>query len=294
MAVPEPAHPRPRPAQPSNPPRSGPAHLGPAHLGHAHPGEAHSAQPQPGQAQPGPARLARIPTEAAGQLGADLAAVRRGYGGGRLDERDLASTWVEQFARWFAAAAAPGSGVPEPNAMVFGTADAAGRPSARTVLLKGFGAEGLLLFTNYTSRKGQESAANPHGSLVFPWYSLERQVIVVGTVERVSAHRSAEYFHSRPRGSQLGAWASHQSAVLESRGELERRDAELVERWPPGTPIPVPPFWGGLLVVPETVEFWQGRPDRLHDRLRYRRTEGAGVAGGVPAGPGWIVERLSP
>ncbi|OHV68247.1 pyridoxamine 5'-phosphate oxidase [Pseudofrankia sp. BMG5.36] len=209
--------------------------------------------------------------------------MRRGYGGGRLEEGDLAPTWMEQFARWFADAAAAGSGIVEPNAMVFGTADAAGRPSARTVLLKGFGAEGFLLFTNYTSRKGTESAANPHGSLVFPWYALERQVIVVGTVERVSAQRSAEYFHSRPRGSQLGAWASHQSAVLSSRAELERRDAELVERWPPGTPIPVPPFWGGLLVVPETVEFWQGRPDRLHDRLRYRRADDT-----------WLVERLAP
>ncbi|MDT3444997.1 MULTISPECIES: pyridoxamine 5'-phosphate oxidase [unclassified Pseudofrankia] len=259
MAAPEPASTRPRPIQPT------------------------THQPRPGQAPPGHPHPARVPAETDTQLGADLAAVRRGYGGGRLEEGDLAPTWMEQFARWFADAAAAGSGIVEPNAMVFGTADAAGRPSARTVLLKGFGAEGFLLFTNYTSRKGTESAANPHGSLVFPWYALERQVIVVGTVERVSAQRSAEYFHSRPRGSQLGAWASHQSAVLSSRAELERRDAELVERWPPGTPIPVPPFWGGLLVVPETVEFWQGRPDRLHDRLRYRRADDT-----------WLVERLAP
>jgi|GEM_PF-56407 len=294
MATPEPVHSQPWPTQPP------------------------SSQPRPGEARPGQQRAARVVGEtaaeaagdgdvagdadvaggaeaagetAAAEFGADLAALRRGYGrgGGRLDEHGLAPTWVEQFAHWFDDAAAAGSGIVEPNAMVFGTADAAGRPSARTVLLKGYGAEGFLLFTNYTSRKGQESAVNPYGSLVFPWYALERQVIVVGAVERVSARRSAEYFHSRPHGSQLGAWASHQSAVLSSREELERRDAELAERWPPGTPIPVPPFWGGLLVVPETVEFWQGRPDRLHDRLRYRC-----VTTDASTAPAWIVERLSP
>jgi len=224
-------------------------------------------------------------TEPAGvDVPANLGGLRRVYDLGWLEERDLAPTWLEEFARWFAEAEAPGSGVLEPNAMVFATADAAGRPSARTVLLKGFSAEGFLLFTNYTSRKGQETAANPHGSLVFPWYALERQVIVVGSVERISPARSAEYFRSRPRGSQLGSWASRQSTVLSSRAELERRDAELAKRWPEGTEIPVPPFWGGLLVVPETVEFWQGRPDRLHDRLRYRHEES----------DRWIIERLSP
>ncbi|MBL7495370.1 pyridoxamine 5'-phosphate oxidase [Frankia sp. CNm7] len=222
---------------------------------------------------------------------ADLGRLRRGYGGGRLDERDLASTWVEQFARWFAEAADPGSGVLEPNAMIFATADAAGRPSARTVLLKGFDESGFLLFTNYTSRKGQECAVNPYGSLVFPWYPLERQVIVVGSVERVPSARSAEYFRSRPRGSQLGAWASRQSTVVASRAELDGRAAALAERWPAQTRIPVPPFWGGLLVVPETVEFWQGRRDRLHDRLRFRRRADAGAGA---EGVGWAVERLAP
>jgi pyridoxamine 5'-phosphate oxidase len=243
------------------------------------------------------ARLAVGSVPAGGaDVPANLGALRHSYDHGRLDDDDLAPTWVEQFARWFADAEAPGSGVFEPNAMVFGTADDAGRPSARTVLLKGFSAEGFLLFTNYTSRKGRESAANPHGSLVFPWYPLERQVVVVGAVERVSAARSAEYFRSRPRGSQLGAWASHQSAVLPSRAELERRDVELAARWPGDTPIPVPPFWGGLLLIPETVEFWQGRPDRLHDRLRYRRTAPPDPTDPAShAGPaGWTVERLAP
>lgn len=216
----------------------------------------------------------------------DPAAQRRGYRIGHLDETDLPPTWLEQFRAWFADVSAPDSGVVEPNAMVFATATPDGRPSARTVLLKGLDTRGFVLFTNYTSRKGRQVAVNPRGSLVFPWYARERQVVVDGAVERVTAAETDAYFQSRPRGSRLGAWASRQSSVIESRSALVERLIELERRWPDPEPVPTPPFWGGLRVVPESVEFWQGRPDRLHDRLRYRRE--------VRAGSGWVVERLSP
>jgi pyridoxamine 5'-phosphate oxidase len=211
----------------------------------------------------------------------DLAALRRSYARGELDEADAAADPFEQFSRWFVDA--QGAGLPEPNAMVLATADASGQPSGRTVLLKGFGPRGFRFFTGHLSRKGREIAANPRASLVFPWFPIERQVVVVGSVAAVSREETAEYFHSRPHGSQLGAWASRQSSVIDSRDELEERYAELLARWPEGTEVPVPDFWGGFIVVPETVEFWAGRASRLHDRLRYRRTPGA-----------WIVERLSP
>ena len=198
-----------------------------------------------------------------------------------LLETDLPADWADQFAVWFADAAA--FGLPEPNAMVVATADRSGRPSARTVLLKEYDPSGFVFFTNYESRKGTELATNPYASLVFPWFPMQRQVLVGGAVERVSRAETEEYFASRPRGSQLGAWASPQSRVLPDRAAVESHLTAVIERFGDG-PVPAPPHWGGFRVLPETVEFWQGRSNRLHDRLRYRRT----------AERGWIVERLAP
>ena len=199
---------------------------------------------------------------------------------GPLLEADLAAGWAAQFAAWFAEAAA--YGLPEPNAMIVATADRAGHPSARTVLLKGYDARGFVFYTNYTSRKGTEAAANPYASLVFPWFPMQRQVLVSGSVERVSRAETEAYFATRPRGSQLGAWASPQSQVVADRAAVEAGLAEVVARFGDG-PVPAPPHWGGLRVVPETVEFWQGRTSRLHDRLRYRREADR-----------FVVERLAP
>ena len=211
----------------------------------------------------------------------DVSALRRSYTLAGLDERDLAPTWAEQFARWLTDAVA--AGLREPNAVVLATAAADGAPSARTVLLKAYDDRGLVVFTNYTSRKGRDVTENPRAALVFPWLDLERQVVVSGAVERTSRAETEAYARSRPHGSQLGAWASSQSQVVAGRAVLEQRRADLEREFPVGTEVPVPPHWGGLRVVPETVEFWQGRPDRLHDRLRYRRD-----------GTAWGVERLAP
>jgi pyridoxamine 5'-phosphate oxidase len=212
---------------------------------------------------------------------AEPAGMRRDYTehGGLLEE-DLAGSWPAQFAAWFAEAAA--WGLPEPNAMIVATADAQGRPSARTVLLKGYDERGFVFYTNYESRKGAEASVNAYASLVFPWFPMQRQVLIAGPVERVSRSETETYFASRPRGSQLGAWASPQSRVVSSRAEIDEGYAETTRRFADG-PVPAPPHWGGLRVRPDSVEFWQGRTSRLHDRLRYRRD-----------GETWAIERLAP
>jgi pyridoxamine 5'-phosphate oxidase len=210
-----------------------------------------------------------------------IANLRREYDLRGLSEADLAPTPCDQFRRWFDEALA--ARIYEPNAMTLATAAADGRPSARALLLKGFDQEGFVFFTNYESRKGAELAANPWAALLFLWSELHRQVRIEGSIEQVSAAESDSYFQSRPLGSRLGAWASRQSAVIPSRELLEQRMQELMLEYE-GRELPRPPHWGGYRLRPDAVEFWQGRPNRLHDRLRYRLTpEGA-----------WVVERLSP
>jgi pyridoxamine 5'-phosphate oxidase len=210
----------------------------------------------------------------------DLAAIRKDYALSSLTERDVDADPIRQFERWFADALS--AQVLEPNAMTLATATRDGSPSARIVLLKGVDAHGFTFFTDYRSRKGAELTENPLAALTFLWKEIERQVRIAGAVSRVSSAASEAYFRSRPPGSRLGAWASHQSAVIASREALEERLRDVTRQFPTDD-IPLPPHWGGFRVVPDEVEFWQGRPSRLHDRLRYHREPS-----------GWRIERLSP
>lgn len=210
----------------------------------------------------------------------DLAAAREEYTRGGLAEADLAPDPFAMFERWYVEASA--AGVREPNAMVVSTTDPDGAPSARFVLLKGLSADGFVFFTNLSSRKGRALAAEPRIALLFPWHDLERQVRVEGSAAPLSRAEVAAYFSARPRGSQLGAWASHQSSVVAGRDELDAGYAAVQERFAEGE-VPVPEEWGGYRVTPASVEFWQGRVGRMHDRLVYRRTA-----------DGWATERLAP
>jgi pyridoxamine 5'-phosphate oxidase len=210
-----------------------------------------------------------------------LSDLRREYALAGLKESDLDPNPFKQFDCWFQQALA--AGLPEPNAMTLATATPDGRPSARVVLLKGFDERGFVFFTSYESQKGRELSANPLAALVCYWVELERQVRINGGVSKVSGEESEAYFRSRPLGSQLGAWASRQSQVVGGRKILEERLDKLTQEYQ-SKPIPLPPYWGGYRVAPETIEFWQGRPNRLHDRLRYT----------LQSNNQWLIERLSP
>jgi len=211
----------------------------------------------------------------------DPAGLRRAYERAELDESSLAATWHEQLLTWFSQAVTD-LGDLEANAIQLATVDDGGLPQVRTVLAKGIDEHGVTFFTNYESAKARDLDARPFASIVFLWQAHERQVRLSGPVSRASAAETAEYFATRPRGSQLGAWASPQSRVLGSRVELEELLSAVEQRFADG-PIPAPPHWGGYRLAPVSVEFWQGRPDRLHDRLRFRLAEGL-----------WVVERLAP
>jgi pyridoxamine 5'-phosphate oxidase len=211
----------------------------------------------------------------------DLAALRGHYTKGELNESDLKPDPIEQFAFWFEQAM--NAGLVEPNAMSLATVSAAGGPSLRVVLLKSYDRRGFVFYTNLESRKAREIAGNPSVALLFAWLPLERQLIITGKAERISAAETLKYFITRPRGSQIGAWVSHQSSAISSRKVLEMEWEHLKRKFGDGQ-IPLPSFWGGYRVVPQTLEFWQGRPNRLHDRFLYtRRDDGT-----------WTIERLAP
>jgi pyridoxamine 5'-phosphate oxidase len=207
--------------------------------------------------------------------------MRKEYTRASLRESEIDPDPIRQFRAWFEEAVS--AGLPEPYAMTLATADARGRPSARVVLMRGCDERGFAFFTNYESRKGRELAANPYAAIVFFWHELERQVRVEGRVEPTSEAESDIYFHGRPAEARIGAWASNQSEVVPSREALEAETREFARRYPDGE-IPRPPHWGGYRLIPEVFEFWQGRASRLHDRLRYRRSDGER----------WLIERLSP
>ena len=211
----------------------------------------------------------------------DIAALRHDYVAQGLRRADLDPDPIGQFSTWFTAAVE--ANIRDVNAMSLATATMDGKPSVRIVLLKGFDHNGFVFFTNYESGKGEQLDANPRAELGFFWAELERQMRVAGTIEKTSREESARYFHSRPVGSQLGAWASKQSEVVDARRVLDARLAEMTERFAGGE-IPLPPHWGGYRLRPEKIEFWQGRPNRMHDRFRYR----------LQADGSWVIERLAP
>ncbi len=212
----------------------------------------------------------------------DLAGLRREYETEGLRRADLHHDPIEQFSTWLSTAV--NSGLPDANAIALATATPEGKPSVRIVLLKGVDERGFVFFTNYESAKGQELAANPQASFTVYWMPLERQIRVAGTVEKTSRKESEIYFQDRPRGSQLGAWVSRQSDVIDARRILDARLAEMTQRFADQDKIDLPPHWGGYRIIPETIEFWQGRANRLHDRFRYTRENDGS----------WTIDRLAP
>lgn len=208
--------------------------------------------------------------------------MRVSYAAARLDEAALAATWHEQLSTWLADAVV--AELSEPNAMVLATADADGRPSSRTVLAKMLDERGVVFFTNFTSAKMHELKASRYASATFPWLALQRQAHLRGPVEMIPVAETRQYWDTRPRGAQLGAWASAQSSVVRSRRALDNAIDHAAQRFAGAERVPLPPHWGGVRIRPETVEFWQGRPDRMHDRLRFT-LDGDGV---------WTVQRLAP